>query len=84
METPKEVITHEKRKGLVLLGIISLGLILFGAGFYLAGNEINDAVTWQAGIIMAFMGIIGLFIYIWARKHPMKPPPRKSRHSAQR
>ena len=84
METPKEVITHEKRKGLVLLGIISLGLIVFGGGFYFAGIEINSAVASESGIIMAIMGVIGLVIYIWARKHPMKPPPRKSRHSAQR
>lgn len=52
-----------------MLGVISLGLMVFGAGFYLAGMEFNTAVAKQSGMIMAFMGVIGLVIYYWDGKH---------------
>lgn len=68
MDTPQEVIKHEKRKGLIMLGVISLGLIVFGAGFYFGGLEINDSVTTQSGAIMAVMGGIGVLIYCWGRR----------------
>jgi hypothetical protein len=70
MENPNQVIKYEKRKGLIMLGVISLGLMVFGAGFYIAGMEFNIIVAKQSGMIMAFMGVIGLVIYYWGRKHP--------------
>jgi hypothetical protein len=70
MENPNEILKYEKRKGLIMLGVISWGLIVFGAGFYLAGMELNTLVAKQSGMIMAFMGVIGLVIYYWGRKHP--------------
>jgi hypothetical protein len=69
MENPNEILKYEKRKELIMLGVISWGLIVFGAGFYLAGMELNTLVAKQSGMIMAFMGVIGLVIYYWGRKH---------------
>ena len=72
METPNEVIKHEKRKGLIMLGIISLGLLVFGTGFYFAGIQLNDTLSKQGGVVMTLMGVTGGLFYIWSRKHPLK------------
>ncbi|TWX66527.1 hypothetical protein [Colwellia sp. C1TZA3] len=58
MENPNQIIKHEKRKGLIMLGVISLGLRVVGTGFYLAGMKFNTVVAKQSGIIMALMGVI--------------------------
>lgn len=81
METPEQVIKHEKRKSLIMLGYISLGLTVFGAGFFIAGFDVNDSITRQAGIIMVIMGVIGGILYIWGRKHPVKRPPDRARYT---
>jgi hypothetical protein len=64
-----KILKYEKRKGLFIMDVIYWGLIAFGVGFYLAGMELNTIVAKQSGIIMAIIGVIGLAIYYWGRKH---------------
>jgi hypothetical protein len=52
-----------------MLDVIYWGLIVFGVGFYLAGMEFNTVVAKQSGMIMVFMGVIGLVIYYWGKRH---------------
>ena len=84
METPEQVIKHEKRKSLIMLGYISLGLIIFGVGFFVAGFDINDSITRQAGMIMVALGVIGGALYIWGRKHPPKHLSKRTQYKGER